>query len=48
MFLIHINVSTCVNVPISMGHVTPQNKCYFDSSLLVTLENTILLPTYGQ
>ena len=25
-FLIHIHVLTCVNVPISLGHVTTQNK----------------------
>ena len=29
MFLIHIHVLTHVNVPISMGHVTTQNKHYF-------------------
>ena len=47
-FLIHIHVSTCVNVPTSMGHVTTPNKCYFDFSILVSLENIILSPTDGQ
>ena len=48
MFLIHINVSTCVNVPINIDLVTTQNKCYLDIlSALVSLENTILSPTHG-
>ena len=27
---LHIHVLTCVNVPISIGHMTTQNKSYFD------------------
>ena len=27
--LLHIHVLTCVNVPIKLGHMTTQNKCYF-------------------
>ena len=26
--LLHIHVLTCVNVPITLGHVTTQNKCF--------------------
>ena len=28
-----IHVLTCVNVPISIGHMTDQNKHYFDVQL---------------
>ena len=49
IFLIHIHVLTCVNVLISMGHVTTQNKSYFDVfSMFVSSGNAILSPTHGQ
>ena len=48
MSLIHIHVSTCVDVPISLDHVTTQtNITSIVFSALVNLETTILLPTHG-
>ena len=41
---LHIHVLTCVNVPISMGHVTTQNKHYFDDLLLTTYDYSSLIP----
>ena len=32
---LHIHVLTCVNVPITLGHVTTQNKhCFADSYII--------------
>ena len=45
---IHIHMLTCVHVPISIGHVTIQNKMLPQFlSALVNLEITTLLPTHG-
>ena len=35
--LLHICVLKCVNIPISMGHVTTQNKHYFDVSAYLSV-----------
>ena len=43
---LHIHVLTCVNVPISMGHVTTQNKHYFDVQLSYQLQMIVLLCLY--
>ena len=33
--LLHIHVLTCVNVPITLGHMTTQNKCCFADSYII-------------
>ena len=38
---LHIHVSTCVNVPISMGHVTTQNKHYFHALAYMSANNIL-------
>ena len=43
---LHIYVLTCVNVPISKGHVTTQNKHYFDILLSTTYHYSLLVPVH--
>ena len=33
--LVRIHVLTCVNIPIMLGHVTTQNKCYLADSYII-------------
>ena len=46
MSLIHIHVSTCVDVPISIHHVTTQNKCYLNFKCTFNLGTITLLPAH--
>ena len=41
---LNIHVLTGLNVPISMGHMTTQNRCYFDVLLLTTYDYSLLIP----
>ena len=47
MSLIHIHVLTCVHVPISISHVTIQNKHLNFLNALVNLETATLSPPHG-
>ena len=38
---LHIHVLTCVNIPISMGHMTTQNKHYFDALVYSSVYNIL-------
>ena len=33
--LLHIHVLTCVSVPIMLGHMTTQNKCYLAVNYII-------------
>ena len=38
--LLHIHVLTCVNIPITLGHVTTQNKCCFAINYIINYSFT--------
>ena len=47
MILIHIHVLTCVNTPISIGHMTTQTNITSILGTLVNFETIALLPIFN-